>query len=79
MSIPAPRCSCLVLYEKNVYHVVIGICDDHLRVITAYVPDEEQWIDTTNEEEKRMIPERCTFCKGTLREGKTKIHCTGRG
>ena len=52
MTIPVPRCSCLVLYGKNVYHVVIGICDDHIRVITAYVPDEEQWIDTRTRRKK---------------------------
>jgi hypothetical protein len=24
---------------------VLGICDDHLRVITAYMPDDEHWTD----------------------------------
>jgi len=43
---PCPSVLMLGFIRKNVYHVVIGICDDHLRVITAYVPDEEQWIDT---------------------------------
>jgi hypothetical protein len=30
----------------HAYHVLLGICDDHLRVITAYMPDDEHWIDT---------------------------------
>ena len=27
------------------YHLVIGICEDHLRIITAYIPEEENWIE----------------------------------
>lgn len=29
-------------------HVVIGVCDDHLRIITCYYPDDTHWI-TYNE------------------------------
>lgn len=27
------------------YHLVVGICEDHLRIITAYMPEEEDWIE----------------------------------
>jgi hypothetical protein len=26
-------------------HIVVGICKDQLRVITVYLPDEDEWID----------------------------------
>jgi len=31
--------------RKDAYHVVLGVCEDHLRVITTYNPDEGYWID----------------------------------
>ncbi|MDD3621815.1 MAG: type II toxin-antitoxin system MqsA family antitoxin [Methanofollis sp.] len=37
------------------------------------MPDDEHWTDTRTKKEERMIPERCTFCKGTLHEGKTEF------
>ncbi|MFV2015063.1 MAG: hypothetical protein ACC656_06530 [Candidatus Heimdallarchaeota archaeon] len=26
-------------------HLVIGNCEDHIRIITIYQPDEKEWID----------------------------------
>ncbi|WP_332450050.1 DUF4258 domain-containing protein [Methanoculleus sp.] len=43
---PCPSVLMLGFIRADAYHVVIGICDDHLRVITAYMPDVEHWIDT---------------------------------
>ena len=43
---PCPSLLMLGFIRDRAYHVVLGICDDHLRVITAYMPDDEHWIDT---------------------------------
>jgi hypothetical protein len=43
---PCPSVLMLGFICDHAYHVVLGFCDDHLRVITAYMPDDEHWIDT---------------------------------
>ena len=43
---PCPSLLMLGFICDHAYHVVLGFCDDHLRVITAYMPDDEHWIDT---------------------------------
>lgn len=43
---PCPSLLMLGFIRDHAYHVVFGVCDDHLRVITAYMPDDEHWIDT---------------------------------
>ena len=50
---PCPSLLMLGFIGDHVYHVVLGICDDHLRVITAYVPDDEHWIDTRTRRKKK--------------------------
>ncbi|WP_067052325.1 DUF4258 domain-containing protein [Methanofollis ethanolicus] len=43
---PCPSLLMLGFIHDNAYHVVLGICQDHLRVITTYMPDEQHWTDT---------------------------------
>ena len=42
---PCP--SYLILSRANniSLHMVIGICTDHVRIITCYYPDENEWIN----------------------------------
>ena len=42
---PCPSVLMLGYISDKPYHLVVGICDDHLRIITAYTPDELHWID----------------------------------
>jgi len=39
--------------EGQPHHVVLGMCEDHLRVITVYNPDEDQWIDARKRRGKK--------------------------
>jgi len=32
-------------YSVRIKQLVSGICEDHLRIITAYEPDESHWIE----------------------------------
>lgn len=44
-----PYPSCLVYginLNNNIIHIVCGINDDELWIITAYYPDKEKWDDT---------------------------------
>ena len=41
---PCPSVLILGYLKKKPLHVVIGICKDHLRIITAYIPSHEKWI-----------------------------------
>jgi len=50
---PCPSVLMLGFIGDHAYHVVLGICDDHLRVITAYMPDDEHWIDARTRREKK--------------------------
>jgi len=50
-----PYPSCLIIgYNLNnqVLHVVCGIGEDNLYIITVYCPDIEKWIDNTIRREK---------------------------
>lgn len=42
---PCPSALILGFLENDPYHVVVGQCDDHLRIITVYRPNEKNWID----------------------------------
>ena len=33
------------LIEAIVYHTVIAVCTDHIRVIIVYIPEENKWIE----------------------------------
>ena len=43
---PCPSVLMLGYISDQPYHLVVGICEDHLRIITAYTPDESHWIDS---------------------------------
>jgi len=49
---PCPSLLMLGFIRNHAYHVVLGICDDHLRVITAYMPDDEYWTDVRTRRKK---------------------------
>ena len=41
-------CSSLLMLgyvKKKPIHMVVGICEDHLRIITVYVPSKDKWIE----------------------------------
>ncbi len=40
---PCPSVLILGFIGEQAYHIVVAICNDHLRIITAYVPSEERW------------------------------------
>ncbi|MFA7073058.1 DUF4258 domain-containing protein [Methanoculleus bourgensis] len=50
---PCPSVLMLGFIRDHAYHGVLGICDDHLRVITAYMPDDDHWIDTRTRRENK--------------------------
>ena len=42
---PYPSCLILGFSDTNPIHVVCGVSDDELWMITAYYPDEGEWLD----------------------------------
>jgi hypothetical protein len=42
---PCPSVLILGLIDAAVYHTVIAVCTDHIRVITVYIPEENKWIE----------------------------------
>lgn len=42
---PCPSLLILGYHKKNPLHVVIANCENHVRIITVYKPDKENWID----------------------------------
>jgi hypothetical protein len=42
---PCPSVLMLGFIGTVPYHVVVAECEDHLRVITIYIPEEDKWID----------------------------------
>jgi len=50
---PCPSVLVLGYSNKHPLHVVIGYCDDHVRIITVYRPDEESWIEHKKRKKKR--------------------------
>jgi hypothetical protein len=42
---PCPSVLIMGLIESVVYHTVIAVCTDHIRVITVYIPEENKWIE----------------------------------
>ena len=32
-------------HVRGVWHSVIAVCTDHVRVITGYMPEEDKWIE----------------------------------
>jgi len=42
---PCPSVLILGYSKEKPFHVVVGQCEDHLRIITVYIPDDEYWIE----------------------------------
>jgi hypothetical protein len=42
---PCPSILMIGFIEAIVYHAVIAVCTDHIRVITVYIPEEDKWIE----------------------------------
>src|SRR5512145_3336939 len=42
---PCPSVLIMGLFDGIVYHTVIAVCTDHIRVITVYIPEENKWIE----------------------------------
>ena len=41
---PCPSALMLGFLENIPYHVVIAECEDHVRIVTVYIPEEDKWI-----------------------------------
>jgi len=41
---PCPSALVLGFLENTPYHVVVAQCDDHVRIVTVYKPEEDRWI-----------------------------------
>jgi hypothetical protein len=42
---PCPSLHIMGFIAAVVYHTVIAVCTDHIRVITVYIPEENKWIE----------------------------------
>ncbi|MHA2250499.1 MAG: DUF4258 domain-containing protein [Candidatus Kariarchaeaceae archaeon] len=42
---PCPSQLILGHHKGGYLHIIIGICEDHVRLITIYSPDESKWIN----------------------------------
>ncbi len=42
---PCPSALVLSFVHGVPFHIVIGLCTDHIRIITCYHPNEEEWIN----------------------------------
>ena len=42
---PCPSVLIMGSIETVVYHTVIAVCMDHIRVITVYIPEKNKWIE----------------------------------
>ncbi|WP_394357507.1 DUF4258 domain-containing protein [Methanocalculus chunghsingensis] len=49
---PCPSVLLMGCIGDQVYHCVVAICSDNLRIITAHVPLEEAWTDNHMRREK---------------------------
>jgi hypothetical protein len=43
--LPCPAALILGFISKTAYHVVIAFCQDTLVIVTAYLPEQEDWVD----------------------------------
>ena len=41
---PCPSALLLGFLENIPYHVVVAECEDHVRIVTVYIPEEDKWI-----------------------------------
>lgn len=42
---PCPAALILGFISHTAYHVVIAFCQDTLVIVTAYLPEQEDWVD----------------------------------
>lgn len=42
---PCPSFLILGFIRETPVHCVVAVCGDHLRIVTVYIPDNNQWID----------------------------------
>ena len=49
---PCPSVLVMGIIGDQVYHCVVAICNDNLRIITAYLPSEEVWTENHMRREK---------------------------
>jgi len=42
---PCPSFFILNFLHKTPIHIVLAVCEDHLRIVTVYIPDESVWIE----------------------------------
>jgi hypothetical protein len=42
--VPCPSALLLGFLENIPYHVVVAECEDHVRIVTVYIPEEDKWI-----------------------------------
>ncbi|MHA2251259.1 MAG: DUF4258 domain-containing protein [Candidatus Kariarchaeaceae archaeon] len=42
---PCPSALLLAEMDDIPYHLVIGNCEDHIKLITVYSPNKDEWID----------------------------------
>ena len=41
---PCPSALMLGFLGNIPYHVVVAECEDHVRIVTVYIPEEDKWI-----------------------------------
>jgi len=42
---PCPSVLIMGFIDEVAYHTVIALCEDHIRVITVYIPEQDKWIE----------------------------------
>jgi len=42
---PCPSALLFAFLLETPYHVVFAQCEDHLRIVTVYIPDDKMWVD----------------------------------
>lgn len=42
---PCPSVLIMGFIDTTAYHTVVGLCEDHIRVITVYIPEDDKWIE----------------------------------
>ena len=42
---PCPSALFFAYCEGRPCHVVVAECEDHIRIITVYIPENDKWID----------------------------------
>ncbi|MDD3248078.1 MAG: DUF4258 domain-containing protein [Methanosarcina sp.] len=42
---PCPLALFFAYCDGRPFHVVVAECEDHIRIITVYIPENDKWID----------------------------------